>query len=109
MRVSKPLDLVPLQDELDAAGVGHRGLSTLATDSGTPDEVDLFTYDEDGRPTDLPPEAATVVDAHDGTGKQRTAAFEAAEDTERLAIVAARAAEDPAFAALSELALRGKP
>lgn len=41
------------------------------------------------------------------TGPARSAAFEAAEDAERLALVAARASEDPAYAALADLTLRG--
>lgn len=106
MRVDKPLDLVLLQGELDAAGVAHRGLSTLGTDSG-PDEVDLFTYDEEGRPTELPPEAGPVVDAHDATAKARTAAFEAAEDAERLRVINERSRTDPAYAALAEIVLKG--
>lgn len=38
---------------------------------------------------------------------QQSGAFAASEDDERLALVAERAAEDPAFAALADLALRG--
>lgn len=38
---------------------------------------------------------------------QQSATFETAEDAERKALVAERAAADPAFAALADLALRG--
>lgn len=107
MRVTKPLDLPVLADELAAANVMVRALATVETLSGVPNEVDLFTYDEDGFPTELPPEAVPVVDAHDARKPDRAAAFEAAEDAERLAIVNERARTDPAYAALAELALRG--
>jgi hypothetical protein len=42
----------------------------------------------------------------DTTGQQ-TAAFVAAEDEERLRLVAERSATDPAYAALAELVLKG--
>jgi hypothetical protein len=62
--VTKPLDLELLAQEMTAASVPHRGLAHKETGSAVPNEVDLFTYDEDGMATDLPPEAGPVVDAH---------------------------------------------
>lgn len=64
MKVTKPLDLPLLQREFAAAGVQPRGLVTIETLSGVPNERDLWTYDEVGGLIDLPPEAIPVVDAH---------------------------------------------
>jgi hypothetical protein len=106
MHVSKRLDLALLGRELDAAGVPHRGLGL--TGSATDGEV--YTFDGDpGTPTELPPEAAPVVAAHDASKKDRTASFERAEDAERLRIINERARADPAYAALADLALRERP
>lgn len=104
MHVTKRIDLVLLERELIAASVPVNGLGL----SGTETDADLFTYDAAGAALDLPPEAEPVVDAHDASRPQRTRAFEANEDAERLALVAERAATDPAFAALADLALRTK-
>jgi hypothetical protein len=105
MIVAKPLDLTLLRTELAAAGVVVNGLGAAPTGSAVPDEVDLYTFDGNGVPTDLPPEAGPVVDAHDATKPGRVAAFEAAEDAERLRLVNERARTDPAYAALADLAL----
>jgi hypothetical protein len=105
VRVTKPIDLNLLGRELAAAGVVVNGLHIRADPAG--DEL-LGT---DPAPpfdaTELPLAAVPVVDAHDASGPQRTKAFEAAEDEERLRLVADRSSDDPAFAALAELALRG--
>jgi hypothetical protein len=53
--------------------------------------------EDDGTITILPPD----------TRPQQQAVFEQAEDAERLRLVNERAREDPAFAALADLALRG--
>lgn len=71
-------------------------------------EVDCATGEQTERP--MTPEeeaahAATVAAAE--RGRQATV-FGANEDAERLALVAERAADDPAYAALAELALRGR-
>lgn len=105
MRVTKPVNLVLLERELAAASVAVAGLGSSGFPADDPEAQDLFTYDERGLPTDLPPEAAPVVAAHDAATPQRSAAFEAAEDAERLRLVAGRARTDPAFAALADLAL----
>jgi hypothetical protein len=62
MIVTKPLDLGLLTEEMTAASVPHNRLLTVET--GVPGEVNLLTYDEDGQPTELPPEAIPVVAAH---------------------------------------------
>jgi hypothetical protein len=41
------------------------------------------------------------------TTLEQTAAFAVSEDAERLAIIEARSADDPAFAALADMVLRG--
>lgn len=56
-------------------------------------------------PEELPPEAVPIVEAHDGTTTARAAAFESAEDAERLRLVNERARDDAAFAALADLTL----
>lgn len=104
MHITKPIDLGLLAKELTTAGVPFNELGY----SGTATDAELFTYDSDGVPTELPPEAQPIVDAHDATAPQRTKTFEASEDAERLALVAERSLDDPAFAALAELALRTK-
>jgi len=100
------VDLTLLGQELTAAGVPFNG---LGADGGTLEGV--HTWD-DGDPISqivpLPPEAAPVLAAHDASKPKRAAAFESAEDAERLRIVNERARTDPAYAALAELALRGK-
>jgi protocatechuate 3,4-dioxygenase beta subunit len=101
MHVTKRIDLELLTVELTAAGVPFAGLGHTGTD----DDGELYTF-ENMQPAELPPEAGPVVDAHDGKQKDKTAAFEAAEDEERLRLVADRSADDPAFAALAELVLR---
>lgn len=106
MRVTKPIDLALLTRELAAAGVVLDGLGLAPIADGAPDEAELYGYDaETGEPAELPTEAEPVVEAHDATKPARTTTFEQAEDAERLAIVRARAAEDPAFAALADLTL----
>lgn len=106
MLVTKPIDLELLDAELTASAVAFAGLGLSPT--ATAGTSDLYTYDAAGGPAELPPEAAPVVEAHDASKPKRAAAFEAAEDTERLRLVNERARTDPAYAALAELALRGK-
>lgn len=53
----REINLRQLQDELAAVGIVVTALGR------TGDE--LHTYDEDGAPADLPPEAAAVVEAHE--------------------------------------------
>lgn len=53
----KTVDLEALEIELNAAGIPTRALGTLG------DEI--FTYDEQGMPVDLPPGAAAVIEAHE--------------------------------------------
>lgn len=101
MHVTKKIDLSLLEQELARAAVPFRFLSHTGTD----DDGELFTHDQDGQLIDLPPEAGPVVDAHDASKPARTKTFEVAEDAERLALVAERSATDPAFAALADLAL----
>lgn len=93
----KRIDLAQLQEELALSSIAVSGLGLF--------EDDVFTFDDDGSMLDLPPEAQPVVDAHDATKKDRAAAFETAEDAERLRLVADRARTDPAYAALADLAL----
>ena len=103
MRVTKPLDLDKLTTELRTASVYFRVLALVSR--GNPDDphdADLWDTGDRGW-IDLPPEAEPVVEAHDATPFHKLA--ETAEDTERLALVNDRAAEDPAFAALADLAL----
>lgn len=102
MQITKPVDLPLLQKELAAASVPVNGLG-LSGDPPAPQE--LYTYDQEGLPVDLPPEAAPVVDAHVAPDPKAAAAFAAAEDTERLRLVNERSRTDPAFAALAELAI----
>jgi len=103
VKVTKPIDLDLLERELIAAGVPVNGLGHTGTD--TDGEVYTYTTDVPGDATELPPEAQPVVDAHDPTKPQRAAAFEQAEDAERLALVNERARQDAAFAALADLTL----
>lgn len=103
MHVTKAIDLPMLATELAAAAVVVNGLGT--TGALESDDYDVHTYDAEGASIDLPPEAAPVVDAHDASKPQRSKAFEAAEDAERLRIVNERARADPAYAALADLAL----
>lgn len=60
MHVSKPIDLEQLGRELAASAVPYDGLGHSGTDA----DGEVYTYDGDGVPTDLPPEARPVVDAH---------------------------------------------
>lgn len=59
------------------------------------------------------PEEQAAIDAQhaaaaaDRAARHAEARFAGSEDAERLALVAERAAEDPAFAALAELTLKG--
>jgi len=62
MRVTKRLELGLLETELRAASVPFNGLGTVPIEDGSATE--LFTYDASGMPTDLPPGAVPVVDAH---------------------------------------------
>jgi hypothetical protein len=64
MLVTKPIDLLLLGRELTTAGVTVNGLGLSGFTPGTPDQQDLFTYDGNGQPTELPPEAVPVVNAH---------------------------------------------
>lgn len=52
----KVVNLPKLEQELTVANIVHQGL-------GVTDD-DLHTYDENGVPAELPPEAQAVVDAH---------------------------------------------
>lgn len=65
--------------------------------TGTLEEVP-YTPEEEA-------EAARV--AADAQTGQRSRQLEGGEDAERLALIAERAATDPAFAALAELTLKG--
>lgn len=108
MLVTKPLDLGLLRAELLEAGITVGGLTTSG---GLPSEQgakDLQAVGSSGLSEELPPEAGPVVDAHDASKPKRTAAFEEAEDAERLRLVSERSRTDPAFAALAELALKGQ-
>lgn len=105
MHVSKRVDQTRLHAELDAAGVPVAGLVVVGTDPNDPLEQDVLQPGPDGLPVELPPEAAPVVEAHDATTQERAATFERHEDAERLALVAERAADDPAYAALADLTL----
>lgn len=99
----KRVDLEQLRDEMHAAGLPIQILGTLGVDEdGLPDELMMY---EGGMPVELPPEAEPVVAAHDASKKGRIAAFETAEDAERLRLVNERARTDPAYAALADLAL----
>jgi hypothetical protein len=60
MHVTKRLDLGVLGKELVAASVAVNGLGL----SGTDTDAEVFTYDADGVPIELPPEAVPVVEAH---------------------------------------------
>lgn len=95
------VDLPLLAVELARAGVVLPG--PLSASDNTLETV--HTWDAGLNPVPLPPEADPVVAAHDASKPQRTAAFETAEDSERLAVIAERAATDPAFAALAELTI----
>lgn len=107
MRVTKPIDPALLSTELATASVPHNGLGLSGEAPGAPGVQELFTYGATGDPIELPPEAVPVVDAHDATKPARAAAFEAAEDRERLRLINERARADPAYAALAELVLKG--
>lgn len=97
----KPIDPTQLRAELASAGIPTNGIGTSDPDA------QVYTFDDGGVPLDLPPEARPVVDAHDAGKRGRTAAFEATEDAERLAIINERASADPAFAALADYVLKG--
>lgn len=64
MLVTKPLDLPLLGRELTAAGVPYNGLGTSGATEAAPNDQDLHTFAADGMPTELPPAAGPVVDAH---------------------------------------------
>jgi hypothetical protein len=64
MLVTKPIDLPLLTRQLTAAGVPFNGLGMSGTKPETGDEQDLHTFDGSMLPTDLPPSAQPVVDAH---------------------------------------------
>jgi hypothetical protein len=93
----KRIDYQLLAAELTAAGVPFTGLASVGDL--------LMDVLADGDLVDMPDTAQPVVDAHDATRPERTAAFESDEDAERLRIVNERARVDPAFAALASLAL----
>jgi hypothetical protein len=94
------IDIPQLHDELVAAGVLINGLVVV--------DDQIYTTNAEGELVDLPPEADPVISAHDPNKGARTDTFETQEDAERLALVQERASVDPAFAALADLALRGK-
>lgn len=56
MKTDKTVDLVQLEQELQAAGIK---INSLGTSAG-----DVFTYDEQGRKMELPKAARSVLDAH---------------------------------------------
>lgn len=64
MKVTKPVDIEQLAEELRAANVPFRLLALTPTHSGTPNEAELMDHSEDGVDIELPPEATPVVDAH---------------------------------------------
>lgn len=68
--------------------------ATIPPDDGNADYRDYLAWVEDGN----------EADPLDRTPQQR-AAFAAGEDAERLRLVAERSRDDPAFAALADLAL----
>lgn len=77
MKVTKALDLAGLATELATAGVPvPLGLSTdgRAADGST----NLFTFNSNGAPVELPAGAAAVVNAHDAT--RTPGALQAAAD-----------------------------
>lgn len=86
MRVAKPINLLQLREELAAAGVAVPAL-------GQTGDV-LHGYGPDGSPAPLPETTAAVVAAHE--------ALPGGRDADRAAVLA-RAADDPAFAALARL------
>lgn len=81
-------------------------------DPGTLSVVDLTAEQEAVVTSETPGQRVlgsdgTVTIIPPSETPQQLRRFAAAEDAERLALVAERAAEDPAFAALAELALKG--
>lgn len=60
MKVTKPLDLPLLAEELARAGVVVKGLGTFPVSGGT----ELHTYGEAGVIVEMPASAAPVVEAH---------------------------------------------
>jgi hypothetical protein len=64
MIVTKPIDLGLLHQELAAASIVVSGLGLSGTLPETPDEQELYTYDGDGQPAELPLAAVPIVDAH---------------------------------------------
>lgn len=72
----------------------------------TPEQEAAFFAPERGQRV-LEPDGGIAIIPPDPTPGQ-VAAFETAEDAERLALVTERAQTDPAFAALADLTLRGK-
>jgi len=60
MHVTKRIDLPLLEQELAAASIVVSDLGS----SGTDTDGEVYTYDENRWPTDLPAAAAPVVDAH---------------------------------------------
>lgn len=62
MIVTKPLDLPLLQQQLAAGGVAVAALGSHETQ--TPGAHELYTFDGEGRPLELPPAAVPIVDAH---------------------------------------------
>lgn len=74
-------------------------LVIVADGSGTPPEEVPLTAEEKAQRDD---------DAALSRTQQQAAGHANAADVERLAVVSERAAEDPAFAALADLTLRGR-
>lgn len=103
MKVQKRVEPNQLQDELRAAGVPFRYIAAWGTE--IPGETDVVDHDENGLWIEPVPEAEPIILAHDASKPQRTAAFETAEDVERMAIIRERSQTDPAFAALADLTL----
>jgi hypothetical protein len=102
MQMTITPNLTQLSRELTTAGLDVAPLTSW----GVPPEVQVFQVNQEtGEQEDLPDEAQPVLDAHNPNKPSQTAQFEQAEDVERLALVRERAAEDPAFAALTDLTL----
>lgn len=104
MRVTKPIDVALLQQELTAAAVPYSML-LLQPDENAPGEADLLDRAPDGTWGEPVPEAEPVVAKHNGSKPQQLATFESAEDAERMRLVNERARTDPAYAALADLTL----
>ncbi|HXI15035.1 MAG TPA: hypothetical protein VNM48_01600 [Chloroflexota bacterium] len=114
MQITKPINLSQLEAELAAAGIAINGLGltngelhTYGSRAATRIEHDLAAdgtvgaertveYEEAGVPVDLPAKATAIVTAHLAVMPETKRAAD-------LAIIATKAATDPAFAALARL------